>query len=82
MDGVILYPKSEGDFEAIKKLAEQLNISSEFLPQEELEFLERKKLAEAAETWYPQADITMDEIVSMVKETRAEIYARKNLHRD
>jgi len=79
MDGIILYPKTKDEFELIKQFAEEKKIGSFFISHEELEFLERKKLADAAESWYPSEDISMDEIVSMVKETRAEIYARKNL---
>lgn len=82
MDGIVLYPKSKEDFEAIQKLVNDLSIGSSFLSEDELEFLERKKLAEVAETWYPQADISIDEIVSLVKETISENYARKNLFGD
>lgn len=79
MNGIVLFPKTKEDAEAIKKLAERLNISSANFSENDSEFLERKKLAEAAEQWYPQEEISMEEIVSLVKETRAEIYARKHL---
>lgn len=80
MDAILLYPKTKEDFEAIEKFAKERNMGSSFLEEDELEFLQRKQLAEAAENWYPKEDITMDEIVSQVKETRSEIHAKKNLY--
>jgi hypothetical protein len=44
MDGIVLYPKTKDEFELIKQFAEERKIGSFFIPQEELEFLERKKL--------------------------------------
>jgi hypothetical protein len=79
MEAIILEPADKSDFEKIKEFALKNKIRSSILTDEDFRFIERKKLANIAETEYPHLDITIEEIVAITKETRAEEYAKRNL---
>ena len=79
MDAIILEPANKSDFEKIKEFAMKNKIPTSILTDEDFRFIERKKLANIADTEYPQLDITIEEIVAITKETRAEEYAKRNL---
>lgn len=79
MEAIILEPGNEADFEKIKKFALKNNIPTSVLEDEDYRFIERKKLADIANTKYPQLDITIEDIVAITKETRALEYAKRNL---
>ena len=79
MEAIILEPGNKEDFEKIKEFALKNSIPTSVLNDEEYKFIERKKLANIADTEYPQLDITIEEIVAITKETRALEYAKRNL---
>ena len=79
MEAIILEPGNEADFEKIKEFALRNKIPTSILSDDEYRFIERKKLADIANTKYPQLDITIEEIVAITKETRALEYAKRNL---
>lgn len=79
MDGIILFPKTADEFEAIKKFSEVNAIPSGYVNETDLLTIERLQLAKAANEWFPKSEVTMEEIDAIVNETRAELYAKKNL---
>jgi len=78
MEAIILEPKNKDDLEKIKKFASQNNIPTSVLDDEEFKFIERKKLADIADVEYPQMDISTEDINAIIKESRAEDYAKRN----
>jgi superfamily I DNA/RNA helicase len=78
MEKVIIDVKNETDLEYIEQVLSERGIS--FRKENDVEFQRRlstrKIMAEASLNW-PSYDISMDEIAAMVKEARAERYARK-----
>jgi hypothetical protein len=79
MEAIILEPVDKADFEKIKEFALINKIRTSILNDEDYRFIERRKLANIADTEYPQLDITIEEIVAITKETRAQEYAKRNL---
>ncbi len=79
MEAILLEPGSQDDFDKIKEFALKNGIQTSILDKEEFRFIERKKLADIADAKYPQLDLSMEEIIAITKETRAEQYAKRNL---
>lgn len=78
MEKVIVNVTNENDLLYIEQVLSERGIS--FRKEADTDFQQRlnarKMLAEASQSW-PSYDISMDEISAMVKEARAERYARK-----
>lgn len=79
MEAILLEPNNKDDFEKIKTFASQNNIPTSVLDDEEFRFIERKKLADIADSEYPQLDLSVEEINAIIKESRAEEYAKRNI---
>ena len=79
MEAILLEPRNKDDFEKIKQFASQNGIQTSILDDEEFRFIERKKLADIADTEYPQLDLSLEEIAAIIKESRAEEYAKRNI---
>ena len=78
MDAIVFYPDNEYQYSQLISLAERSNIGKIILTEEEKKRLAGILLANLAKK-NPNANATMDEIISVVEEVRSEsFYGKKN----
>jgi hypothetical protein len=73
MESILLEPKNDADFTAIKELALKLGIEMFPISEKNKRFLAGLKMIEIAEK-HPKFDLTDEEIMNMVKENEEKYY--------
>ncbi len=76
MDAVVFYPENEFQYNQLMTSVSKLNIEKVILSDEEKKKLAGILLANLAKK-NPNANATMDEIISVVEEVRSEYYYGK-----
>ena len=78
MEAIVIYPESKDQFNQLMSFAEQFQINKVVLSDDEKKRLAGILLANLSKK-NPNANATMDEIISVVEEVRSEyFYAKKN----
>ena len=78
MEAIVFYPESKDQFNQLLSFAEQSKINKVMLSDDEKKRLAGILLANLSKK-NPNANATMDEIISVVEEVRSEyFYAKKN----